>query len=562
MGADSFDPLASLISANQDEIDYQFNERWRLEFEERLRKAPTGIVKVSLESMLSHVRANLGILNANKEIGRLTVFNSYYYMFLDTIDPAAFIFFGLFQDSSPDLEPQRRIQALKRLHFYIYGDKDHLPFVEGIKGHLIKLQNDCKEEGKSILYPCRLHLETIISKSMKILMGIGYSCFNSEWDDWKAYFSGVKDPFPDYAAAGLLDLWTLKTQLEDYNQFLQQELLPHATEENKMPRELYQAYLSLHGVDDTPESLITTAQKDFEVTKHEFAALAQAIAQERQWQGLDSMEILKKLEEESAVTSDADFLKMIDAVSQEIENIIEEHHLTPLPKAKINYRFGSTIENTVNPYPHVNLPRFINNQQATANDFSVFVMGNWKAYSNNPITAFAFVAHEGYPGHANQFNSIIERKLDLSRSVLSFNSANIEGWGLYAEEIMRPYFPKPQQLGVLKLRLLRQARMFLDPQLNLNQITIQDAKKVLIEQVGFDDNGAQIEVERYTFRMPGQATSYYWGYRQIINAQQKLKKDLGDKYSDYKFHDALLDYGLLPIALTYDLVKEQVMKAH
>lgn len=562
LGDETYDPLATLISANQDIIEYEFNEKWRLDLEECLcSKDIPREVKISLESILSHINANLYLLRANKESGRLTIFNSYYYMYLDAIDPASYIFLGLFQDSNPELESQRRIQALKRLHLYIYGDKDHPPFIEGIKAHLIRLQKDYKSEGKTILYPCRLQLETIMANSTKIWMGIGYLCLGSEWDSWKAYFSNIKDPYPQYASAGFTDLWTLKNQIDDYNKFLHEEVLPHAQEENKLPRDLYQAYLSLHGVKDKPEALIDAAQEDFHVTKKEFIVLAQEIAQEQGWVGLDSIEILKKLEEESTVTCESDFLKMTNSAALEIKQLIEKHQLTPLPNSQINYRFGDRIENSVSPYPHVNLPRFIHNQQKTPSDFCTFVFGNWNSYSNNPITAYALIAHEGYPGHANQFNTIIERQLDLSRSILSFNSANIEGWGLYAEEMMRPYFPKPQQLGVLKFRLLRQARMFLDPQINLKQVTKEDAKKFLREQVGLDEVTSQIEIERYTYRMPGQATAYHWGYRQIMMARGKLKDELGSIYSDYKFHDAFLGYGLLPISLTYDLIKEKIVKA-
>ena len=54
---------------------------------------------------------------------------------------------------------------------------------------------------------------------------------------------------------------------------------------------------------------------------------------------------------------------------------------------------------------------------------------------------WTLTAHEARPGHEMQFSSIIESGVSIARAVFAFNSANVEGWGLYAEAIMRPYLP-------------------------------------------------------------------------------------------------------------------------
>ncbi len=62
-----------------------------------------------------------------------------------------------------------------------------------------------------------------------------------------------------------------------------------------------------------------------------------------------------------------------------------------------------------------------------------------------------------------QFSSMIEAGVSTARGIFSFNSANVEGWGLYAEAIAKPYMPLEGQLISLQYRLMRAARMFLDP---------------------------------------------------------------------------------------------------
>jgi uncharacterized protein (DUF885 family) len=154
-----------------------------------------------------------------------------------------------------------------------------------------------------------------------------------------------------------------------------------------------------------------------------------------------------------------------------------------------------------------------------------------------------------------QFSSILESGVSLTRALFAFNSANVEGWGLYAEAIMRPYLPLEAQLISLQYRLIRAARMFLDPMLNLGQIAPAEAKALLLEDVGVGETWAQNEVERYTYRIPGQATAYYYGYNkmQALRTQTELK--LRDRFDQRAFHDFILAQGLLPP----DILKEAVM---
>jgi len=50
-----------------------------------------------------------------------------------------------------------------------------------------------------------------------------------------------------------------------------------------------------------------------------------------------------------------------------------------------------------------------------------------------------------------------ERGVSIARAVFAFNSTNVEGWGLYAEWMTRPYMPLDGQLISLQYRLMRAA---------------------------------------------------------------------------------------------------------
>jgi uncharacterized protein (DUF885 family) len=67
---------------------------------------------------------------------------------------------------------------------------------------------------------------------------------------------------------------------------------------------------------------------------------------------------------------------------------------------------------------------------------------------------------------------------------------------------------------------------------------------------------AEEEVERYTYRAPGQANSYYYGFTKLLALRRDTEAAMGAKFNQKKFHDFILAQGLLPP----DLMRKAVME--
>ncbi len=67
---------------------------------------------------------------------------------------------------------------------------------------------------------------------------------------------------------------------------------------------------------------------------------------------------------------------------------------------------------------------------------------------------------------------------------------------------------------------------------------------------------AKEEVERFTYRSPGQANSYFYGYTKLMELRKDTEAALGTKFDQKKYHDFLLAQGLLPP----DLLRKAVME--
>jgi uncharacterized protein (DUF885 family) len=172
--------------------------------------------------------------------------------------------------------------------------------------------------------------------------------------------------------------------------------------------------------------------------------------------------------------------------------------------------------------------------------------------------SWTLTAHEARPGHELQFDAMVERGVSLARGMFAFNSTNVEGWGLYAEWMMLPYMTDEGKLVSLDYRLLRAARAFLDPELQQGKITPAQAMQVLEKDVVCSKGFATEEVERFTFRMPGQAVSYFNGYTRLREIRSDAEKAMGNKFNAQRFHDFVLSQGLLPPSVLRKAVEEFV----
>lgn len=160
--------------------------------------------------------------------------------------------------------------------------------------------------------------------------------------------------------------------------------------------------------------------------------------------------------------------------------------------------------------------------------------------------SWTLTAHESRPGHELQFASMVEQGVSIARAVYADNSANTEGWALYAEAEMQPYEPLEGQMFALQHRLMRAARAYLDPMVNLGLTTPEKAATVLRDDVVLSRAMVKQEIDRYTFNSPGQATSYYYGYMRLMQLRAQTELALGSRFDRKKFNDFVLGQGLLP----------------
>lgn len=163
--------------------------------------------------------------------------------------------------------------------------------------------------------------------------------------------------------------------------------------------------------------------------------------------------------------------------------------------------------------------------------------------------------HEAYPGHHLQL-VVSNRGSGLVRK-LSHRTIFVEGWALYTEELV-------EEIGLVKdpvLRLQRLAdqlwrayRIVIDVGLQTRKMTVAEAQRLLVDNLGFSSQRAEGEINWYSQR-PGYPMGYLLGKLEILKLRKRFKK-----YSLREFHDRLLGCGSIPPALSQEGLKEREEK--
>lgn len=395
----------------------------------------------------------------------------------------------------------------------------------------------------------------------KALLGPVKADVEQKLGNTQRYVDGIRKLFVEKKIAGSdAAMAKLDKQLKDYNAWVKQTVLPRSRTDFRLPEPLYAYNLEQVGLDIAPRDLIGRAQLEFMETTYALQALAPVVAKAEGLPDGDYRDVLKALKKKQLPKDQVE--PMYHEVIGKIEDVIRKQRIVELPKRQLAMRMASEAEAARTPAPHMDPPPFINNtgQRGTF----VLTAGNPPAngdasqmYDDFTFAAAAWTltAHEGRPGHELQFAAMVEQGVSLTRSLFAFNSVNVEGWALHSEAEMMPYEPPAGQFIALQFRLLRAARAFLDPMLNLGLVTRDRAHDILVHDVGLSEAMARQELDRYTLNSPGQATSYFYGYTRILQLRGETQTALGDKFDRKAFNDFLVAQGLLPPDLLAEAVR-------
>jgi hypothetical protein len=524
-GVQGLDDRISHIDANEEKLMRADFAQARAELEKRLAAEKDPLVKQDLGILIQTADRRIRESEANEKT------------FLPYADVTGSVFYGLKTLLDDQIAPERRPAALVRLQRYTGLEPGYKPAVQQAE----ELFRE-KLQTPGLLGPARMEVEKNLENTDAYVNGIGLLLE-------KYSIPGYEIPYAK-----------LKEQLASYDDFVRKEVLPRTRPDFRLPPAIYAIGRERYGVDYPVDELERMAHQSFTEIQTQMQDLAKKVAAERGFKATDYRAVIAELKKEQIPGDQV--LTHYQHRLAEIEDVIRANHLVTLPSRPAIIKIATAAETAQQPAPHMEPPPLLNNH----GERGAFVLpletqgagGAALKYDDFTFAAasWTLTAHEARPGHELQFDAMVEQGVSLARALFAFNSTNVEGWGLYSEWFMLPWMPDDAKLISLQFRLLRAARAFLDPELQEGKVTPEQAMQVLRNDVVCSKAFATEEVERFTFRMPGQAVSYFDGLMRLLEIRRAAEKALGAKFDVLKFHDFILSQGLLPP----DLLRKAVME--
>lgn len=359
--------------------------------------------------------------------------------------------------------------------------------------------------------------------------------------------------------------------LEAYQKFLETELSKHADGDWRLGAALYDKKFPLAlQTRQTPAEVLTRARAAFLAARTELYGVARTL-HHALWpkqpmpaataSPAEQQRVIQRVVDELG----KDHPKPGELVAAHARNLdalrafIERHHLVSLPPRDTlrvepmpPFKRGATAAEYLAPGVLLRNPDWHATYYVDPIDPS-WPPAKVESYlrGQNDYEVQLVAAHEAYPGHHTQyFHS--KQNLDPLRAVL-WNGPMVEGWAVYGEGLIVGNGwggDKNERFRLFELleRMLTSENAIIDIELQSGQMSDAEAVRFMVED-GFQPR-AQAEKKLLRAKLDStQLVQYFLGLDEIQTLERDYRKQVGARFDQRAFDEALIGHGSLPVRL-------------
>lgn len=334
------------------------------------------------------------------------------------------------------------------------------------------------------------------------------------------------------------------------------ERLPESERSPRLGRHLYSAVL-WHSLDDgvTPEDLLEQAESSL----HEVSTRMRAVAGEYLGESPDGEGVVERALARTArewPVTDETVLAIVEQATARTLAFVRDHDLVSVPQTEVRIVEMPEIHRGVavaycdaaGPLETAEVATFVAVSPTPAEWPAERVSSFYREY--NGVLLHDLTIHEAFPGHVLQLAHARQYIGATSVRRLGMSGVFVEGWAVYAEELMldRGYSPdgsREQHLALRLQQLKMQARMVINAILDVGVHTasLDEAEAIdLMCTRGYQERGEAIGKWRRALLTAGQLPTYFAGYRAVSSIASDLRV-LHPDWSDRAVHDLMLSEG-------------------
>jgi uncharacterized protein (DUF885 family) len=339
---------------------------------------------------------------------------------------------------------------------------------------------------------------------------------------------------------------------------------------------------------DTADQLYEASWPIVDKTRRDMVALAKEVAASHGWKiaadGHDAVAtVLDKLSVDAPKTDD----EMLESYVQVGRKLVDYARRTGLFTVPDDYQLDVTVtppplRSGIDGAAYYPAPPF---KTTGVGRFYVTPTGNdieQLKQEHNEHAIADVAAHEGFPGHDWHYKVMTRYRDQISpvrwltpgavedSSSMWEDSMAAEGWALYSEGLIAEpqpgapngFYSPEERLYQLRGLLYRNLRVRVDTGLHTGKLGFDDAVTLFSTTVDFlpgscsdaeelrlppkraSCKSAVAAVNRYS-RWPTQAITYRLGKDQILALRARAQRELGDKYSEQRFHLEFMKQGTI-----------------
>ena len=365
------------------------------------------------------------------------------------------------------------------------------------------------------------------------------------------------------------------TALTEYAAWLEKEKLPKATPEFAIGEEKYRRFLAeTELVDIAPAQLLELGLAELKKEQEIFSEAAKKIDETR-----PADVIFKQIQGDHPTTANLipEVTKRLDAIKKFVVDrklVTLAPNVTTQVKETPQYRRATSFASMDTPGPfekRANEAFFY--VTPPENDWTELQKEQWLT-SFNYFMSDLISIHEVYPGHYVQFLHLNVSKATRAEKVFAATSFT-EGWAHYCEKMMvdegfgggaagaTPSEDDVQRAAKYRMvqaqaALVRLARLCVSIKMHTQGMKVEEATKFFQENCYYEEKPARAEAMRGTFDIG--YVNYTLGKLQILKLRADYQAQEGEAFSLKKFHDELLNHGMLPIRLLREVLLKDKAK--
>jgi len=355
-----------------------------------------------------------------------------------------------------------------------------------------------------------------------------------------------------------------KEELRTHGAWLR-KMLDTSTDKFAMGRKSYAKLMKVRGIPYSPDELVELATKYLEDFREKRESISSKIIGSRSPEDARSA-----VESESPATID-EVVERSKVVVELARDFVLRRDLVTIPSgSKVHVMkapefLGGNISSAATYLPAV----FEQSQDTvfliSGSDDREQLKGMWN-YSAIDSTA----VHEAYPGHHLQGLKSNSKPwvhqlphMMYSPETLSPPYESQEGWALYCESMMHEKgFLKSDKhaFGYLDYSVGNACRMISEIKLECEEATVEEMVDMTVRETGYPRATAEQSVRSFS-KIPGYGMCYLFGWHLVDSLKNDLRNEMGQRFSEKRFHDLVAENGNLPFYLLEPEVRSGMMAA-